>query len=156
MACEFDVASKVQQLRAEVARERELRIRIEARRDGTRAAYERIMALLTGQRGPPPARRVAAPPGDSRSGWVYFIQQGKYGPIKIGWSRAPATRLVSLQTANPAPLTLLATVPGSRMTELQLHEQFAAYRMTGEWFRPVPALICCVRAVVAEFGRPTP
>ncbi|GEL75182.1 GIY-YIG nuclease family protein [Myxococcus virescens] len=93
---------------------------------------------------PSPPRAQPAPAPQPR---VYFIQAGEMGPIKIGSSRNPATRLLELQTGNPEPLFLCATSPGGVEAEQQLHEDFASLRMTGEWFRPAPELIDYVQFI---------
>lgn len=75
----------------------------------------------------------AAPPGPL----VYLIQAGgEAGPVKIGHAKDPTGRLRELQTASPEPLVLLATLPGGRPVEGQMHKWFASYHLRGEWFRP--------------------
>src|ERR1035437_9781756 len=66
--------------------------------------------------------------------WVYFIQAGSEGPIKIGIADSPALRLRELQTGNHLPLTLLKAVPGGKDLETELHRELAAYRLCREWF----------------------
>lgn len=82
-------------------------------------------------------RRIHEPEWPSEAGYVYFIQSGASdGPVKIGWTRKPRTRLSALRTGNPEPLTLLAAVPGSKAMERRLHRELSYYRIrrTGEWF----------------------
>lgn len=69
--------------------------------------------------------------------FVYFIQVGEDGPIKIGFSRNPKERLEDLQGANFERLRLVYFCPGSRENESQLHAWFRAARGCGEWFKPV-------------------
>ena len=71
---------------------------------------------------------------------VYFIRQGKGGPIKIGITTNIESRMRTFQTASPVPLHLLRLEPGGRRRELQLHHRFRAYRMEGEWFQAGPVL----------------
>jgi hypothetical protein len=80
-------------------------------------------------------------PTPKRRSSVYFIQQGSSGPVKIGKADQVASRLATLQTANPLPLRLLATTDGGEARERELHAQFATDRMHGEWFYPSPALM---------------
>jgi hypothetical protein len=72
--------------------------------------------------------------------WVYFIQAGDDGPIKIGTSRDPRKRFLELQTASPYPLHVRAIGPGGRAAEHRMHTRFAGCRLHGEWFEPVPAI----------------
>lgn len=83
--------------------------------------------------------------GNHERGRVYFIRSGPDGPVKIGFSLSPQTRLVSLQTASPSQLRLLKSFPGDEARERQLHEHFAALRMEGEWFRPEERLLTFIK-----------
>lgn len=73
--------------------------------------------------------------------WVYFIQAGQDGPIKIGVSDSVFDRLKALQTGNPEPLRLIAAVIGDTQDELALHRRFRRQRLIGEWFRPSKKLL---------------
>jgi hypothetical protein len=66
--------------------------------------------------------------------FVYFIQAGQDGPIKIGVAADPLLRLDDLQVGSPVALTLLAAIPGGAVHERQLHARFAEGRIRGEWF----------------------
>jgi hypothetical protein len=66
--------------------------------------------------------------------FVYFIQSGTSGPVKIGLSKVPAQRVSKLQTGNPRKLILRHVIPGDRGVEDQLHDRFKAARIRGEWF----------------------
>jgi hypothetical protein len=68
-------------------------------------------------------------------GFVYFIQAGDDGPIKIGWALDPTARLKELQVGCPEPLRLLMTIADDGELESQLHRRFASLRLRGEWFR---------------------
>lgn len=70
-----------------------------------------------------------------RIGWVYIIRAGEDGPIKIGWSRTPARRLIDLQGAHSETLWIMGLIPGSMEYEKELHKRFAKMRLRGEWFR---------------------
>jgi hypothetical protein len=88
-----------------------------------------------------PARYLAdyVPPS-SCSGFVYFVQAGVGGPIKIGWSQDVARRMAELQTANAHRLLLLGTQRGRMETEASMHAKFAHLRLEGEWFRDAPEI----------------
>ncbi len=69
--------------------------------------------------------------------FIYFIQEGCDGAIKIGRCRCdPLVRLRELQIGNPAPLDLLAVIRDGSFTEDDLHKRFEHLRVRGEWFRP--------------------
>jgi hypothetical protein len=63
---------------------------------------------------------------------VYFISDGRY--TKIGISANVRRRLRTLQTSNPKPLRVVATLSGGSTLEKQLHERFKTRRIQGEWF----------------------
>lgn len=77
---------------------------------------------------------------DQSRGAIYFIQAGS-GPIKIGFSKDVSSRLMDLQVASPANLSLLATIEGYPEDETAVHCQFDGYRIRGEWFQPGPELL---------------
>lgn len=66
--------------------------------------------------------------------YVYFIQQGQRGPIKIGFAANPVLRLGELQVSNPNDLRIVGVLPGQRSDERAYHKQFAHLRIRGEWF----------------------
>jgi len=82
---------------------------------------------------------------NDRDGFVYFIQSGSDGAIKIGFSSKVDIRLGSLQKANAETLRLLATIPGTMADEARLHQRFAAHRIRGEWFRPAEELLLAIK-----------
>lgn len=73
--------------------------------------------------------------------FVYFIQAGLSGPIKIGWSANVKQRLAAAQVDNHEDLVLRATTPGGPALEARLHVVFHAAWIRGEWFRPVTQLV---------------
>lgn len=74
-------------------------------------------------------------------GWIYFIQEGFGGPIKIGFSRNPEWRIPSLQTGNSNELRLLGKFRGTKRDEMAFHKAFLEYRIRGEWFKPILTLL---------------
>jgi hypothetical protein len=69
-------------------------------------------------------------------GYVYFIQCGNDGPIKIGFGIDPKKRLKIAQVYNPVMLVLLTYEPGSRELESFYHIKFDDDHIYGEWFLP--------------------
>lgn len=87
---------------------------------------------------------------------VYFIQAGENGPIKIGVSNDPPSRInqidrfPDLETGEwvypktkeqPEELRLLATIPGSDRTEKAIQNRFKDLHIRGEWFRAEEPLL---------------
>lgn len=72
---------------------------------------------------------------------IYFAQQGDHGPVKIGLSVKPYARIAFLKTSSPEPIHLRRLFEGGPAEEAALHERFAAYRLTGEWFKPVDEIL---------------
>jgi len=72
--------------------------------------------------------------------YVYFIQQGKKGPIKIGVAKDVCKRKDDLQTANPYKLYVLFSIPCQSEKhaydqERYFHLKFKRHRLQGEWFK---------------------
>jgi len=79
------------------------------------------------------------------TGIVYFIYSKEMATIKIGFTAGDVeTRIQSLQTSHPYPLTLLATMQGDRTYEKSLHERFKKFRLQGEWFVAHPDLFAFI------------
>lgn len=71
------------------------------------------------------------------TGYVYLIQCGQNGPIKIGTAWNPFRRMKLLQTGNHRRLFLRAVfIDTNPSLEFVLHEHFKESRIRGEWFRP--------------------
>lgn len=71
---------------------------------------------------------------------VYLIVNDHAQTCKIGISNKPEKRLATLQTGNSHPLRLAYVLPGSEAIERQLHENFRAERLSGEWFNHTEAI----------------
>lgn len=68
---------------------------------------------------------------------IYFIQPVTGGPVKIGFTDDLDRRLVELENHYREPLAVLATVPGGRERETQIHDLFGHLRFgRTEQFRP--------------------
>lgn len=77
--------------------------------------------------------------------FVYFVQAGEDGPIKIGVSNEPLSRMAEMQTCMPHTLRMLAFHPGTRAEEQSLHKRLAAFRIRGEWFHPCEEVLAALR-----------
>ncbi len=73
--------------------------------------------------------------------WLYAIQAGEDGPVRIGTTLSPSQRLKTLQAANAERLRPLALWRGTPDEERGWHQTFGALRLQGEWFRPEPELL---------------
>ena len=79
------------------------------------------------------------PPNNPIGNFVYFVQQDKVGPVKIGITKNNIIkRIESLQTASPLLLRLVSYIrdPYPETIENDLHYQFRKHRLKGEWFKP--------------------
>jgi hypothetical protein len=85
--------------------------------------------------------------------FIYFVQAGQGGPIKIGHATQPRRRLSELQVSSPVLLTLLGKVRGRPAHEKEWHSRFAGYRIRGEWFKPSPALLAAIDGARSERDR---
>lgn len=74
---------------------------------------------------------------------VYLIGEDENGcsPVKIGVAKNIEVRQRNLQTGNPLLLRILGWIetPDAFQLERELHDQFAATRVRGEWFDIEPA-----------------
>jgi hypothetical protein len=67
-------------------------------------------------------------------GWLYFIQQGGDGPIKIGRATNVRRRLSELRDGSPDELYLIAAIRGGADLERDVHAALRDYWIRGEWF----------------------
>lgn len=84
------------------------------------------------------------------SRYVYFIKPASQpGPIKIGCSGVPRSRLVNLEVWSPMPLDLIGSIEGDEILERRLHALLAEHHSHGEWFHAVAAVRTAVAAAVS-------
>lgn len=72
--------------------------------------------------------------------YVYLIHNSESECVKIGVANDPQSRLKDLQVGSPVPLAILQTIecvsrPSAHSLEKLLHKKYAAYRVSGEWFK---------------------
>lgn len=67
--------------------------------------------------------------------WVYIMQAGGDGPIKIGVTDNLVKRLRGVQTGNHERVVLLAAAAGGRKDEIALQAALGLHRIHLEWFR---------------------
>lgn len=79
-------------------------------------------------------------------GYVYFIQSGEGGAVKIGKANNPHMRLGHLQVGNPTELRFLAVTRGGEKLERLLHHVLYDDRIRGEWFAPSDRVLACASA----------
>ena len=75
------------------------------------------------------------------TGYIYFVQMDRIGPIKIGFTKNIGNRLLTMQVSSPYPLKLLCLFPGTEKVEKKIHACYSAIRMEGEWFLPHPIIL---------------
>lgn len=74
-------------------------------------------------------------PEEETAGVVYFLRR-EDGLTKIGYTRHRDSRYSRLREEH-GPLEILAELPGDQphALEAEMHEDFAQYRIEGEWFK---------------------
>lgn len=81
----------------------------------------------------------------TRGGWVYLaqaIEPHANSLTKIGWSSQPHVRMTALRDPDGQKVKMIVAMPcNTREAENVMHQEFAAYRVTGEWFALSPELI---------------
>lgn len=87
---------------------------------------------------------------EQRDPFVYFIQQGDDGPVKIGWAWDPPGRLGELQVGNPVDLHIRRLIRGDVRIESVVHWLCRVDRIRGEWFRASPAVVALMERVDLE------
>lgn len=65
---------------------------------------------------------------------IYFIHAEAVNAVKIGVAGDVRRRLCKMQSDSPCELTVLCTLEGGEDEERELHRQFRALRLRGEWF----------------------
>lgn len=86
-----------------------------------------------------------------RQQWIYFIQAGVDGPIKIGVTNNVSARLATHQIGNHEELQVLCAIPSSGPGhERALHKSFARHHIRGEWFHPSPEILRIVETWVGS------
>ena len=97
--------------------------------------------------------RSGAPKSDV--GLIYFIAPvGEHDPIKVGFTKDLARRLIAYIGHSPLPLTLLALAEGPREVESALHGLFKLDRLHGEWFKSSPEMLSIVEMYRYVPGQP--
>ena len=79
---------------------------------------------------------------------VYFMRPvGMPGPIKIGCSSVPLSRVEVLSVWSPFPLEIAVAISGSWALEQALHSVFAECHSHREWFFATPKLLRLIDAL---------
>jgi Meiotically up-regulated gene 113 len=117
------------------------------------AEFEDQYALAAGGRGheiprPAPVKQSDRFPfrSSTRQGFVYFICADR-GPVKIGFSTDPTTRLKGIATYQARKMRILATLPGTMATESMVQARWHHLRIRGEWFRRSADLMKYIRDI---------
>ena len=82
----------------------------------------------------------------SHSGYIYFIQDGEGGNIKIGFSGNPNERIKQLQTGNGKVFIPLLIQEGNEKNEDSYHEMFKEHHLHGEWFKPHDSILLFINS----------
>lgn len=90
------------------------------------------------------------PASQTAESYVYFIEAEGLERIKIGRAADPQRRLLQLQTASPAPLRLVCSIPGGSFEEESMHKLFASDRIQLEWFHATPRVRAFITRLLAR------
>lgn len=71
---------------------------------------------------------------DRGNGYIYLVGCDESFAVKIGWSRAPKSRMKTLQCGSPVELKMLFYVKAFQQNEQHVHRLFKKYKSHGEWF----------------------
>lgn len=116
---------------------------LEARQNGA-IAMQQLQEIQAQERRDRMIRRIKE--AKTTAGWVYYIRID--GQIKIGWTGDVERRT----RAYPPSSELLATHPGTKQVESDMHKKFAHLKTHGrEWFREDPALDAHIAKVHVDF-----
>ena len=82
--------------------------------------------------------------GDGYPGFIYFVQMGIIGPVKIGYAKDCAKRVQGLQMSSPYKLNILYATPASLEDEQMIHRQLrmshGEIHIKGEWYHPAKVI----------------
>lgn len=83
-----------------------------------------------------------------RRGLLYFIRPvGAEGPVKVGYSAAPRSRLLNMMQWSPVELELILAVPAGPKDEFRAHRYFAETWIRHEWFAWSPRIAQVIDAL---------
>lgn len=82
--------------------------------------------------------------------FVYFIQNPKSKEIKIGLTKDIKRRLNDIKTYFPYGIELLHIIEGNKLFEMELHEKFKNYNISGEWFEPAEEILNYISSLKGE------
>lgn len=81
---------------------------------------------------------------------VYFIKPvGLAGPIKIGCSNTPGSRLSALDTWSPFALEIIGEIEGGFDIERRFHALFVKHHERREWFTASKQIMAVIKSINA-------
>ncbi len=83
---------------------------------------------------------VDTPPANPQGRMLYIMHHVGQEFVKIGVATDVESRRLQVQTSSPHPVVVLLSLPGGDELERVLHNIFAKYRHSGEWFHLVGAV----------------
>lgn len=112
--------------------------------------------LYTGRRPTEWIDEFPLPLADPGAGYfLYFMQDEKGGPIKVGRGRNLDARLRQNQTGNAGRIVVRKVIELARedaiAAEARIHRRLERFRMCGEWFLPLPVFAEAVGAAAGSY-----
>lgn len=103
--------------------------------------------IVTTEWRPLTTEALARPNSAPTKSFVYFIADRDRRLIKIGFSKDSRKRLRELRREHGTDLALVGVLAGGAALEKELHAEFAADRVYGEWFRGTERMVALVEAM---------
>jgi hypothetical protein len=91
--------------------------------------------------------------------YIYFLRpRGQDGPVKVGFSIYPESRLLTYMAWSPLPLEIAAVLrvegdgtkrQGAMRVERRFHARYDSFRLHHEWFLAHPQLLADIASIRA-------
>lgn len=81
---------------------------------------------------------------------IYFVTAEGTNFLKIGYATDVASRIDQIRAGCPYPMRVIASIPGTKQDEHQLHLRFRQFHNHNEWFRLEGDLLAYVDSLTSN------